>query len=161
MIPQDMYQYIVSKMPICTVDLLLKDTQGCYLLGLRNNAPEKGMYFTPGGRVLKNECQSDAIKRVARNELDINLDFSNVKLVGVYDHIYENNVWGEKGYGTHCINLLYLGNVPVNFDIQKVPRDQHSVMRFFNSSEILDSKQVSEKVKVSLKDVLAQPLLRV
>lgn len=161
LIPKEMYQYIVSNMPICTVDLLLKDTQGHYLLGLRTNAPEKGTYFTPGGRVFKNERQSDAIKRIAKDELGItNLEPTDVKLVGVYDHIYADNVWGQKEYGTHCINILYIGNIPANFDIQKVPRDQHSEIRFFNSSELLESNQVSEQVKVSLKDVLAQPLLR-
>lgn len=152
-----MYQYIVSQMPICTVDLLLKDQCGRYLLGLRKNAPQKGMFFTPGGRVYKNERQSDSIKRIAIAELGIDLNPSELKLVGVYDHIYSDNVWGSNAFGTHCINMLYSGSVPVDFDIKLVPQDQHAEMRFFTSSELLHSKQVSEQVKISFRDFLANP----
>ncbi|WP_370701703.1 NUDIX domain-containing protein [Thauera phenylacetica] len=41
------------------------------LLGLRNNSPAKGWWFTPGGRIRKNEPLYDAQCRVAKDEIGL------------------------------------------------------------------------------------------
>ena len=44
---------------------------GKILLGHRSNEPLKGVWFAPGGRILKNEAYSDCLKRFARSELGL------------------------------------------------------------------------------------------
>lgn len=153
-IPDEQYQYIIANMPICTLDLLLKNDQDQYLLGLRRNNPAKGIYFTPGGRIRKNESQKDALIRIAFEELRIDIQPSEVKLVGTYDHIYQENVWGQSGYGTHCINILYSWDLPKFFDLSNLPSEQHLNFKFFSKMNILSSDTVHENVKVPFRENL-------
>ena len=59
--------------PLISIDLLVQNEHGEYLLGLRNNRPAQGYWFVPGGRVLKNETLDGAFKRLTFEELGIEL----------------------------------------------------------------------------------------
>ena len=60
MIPNDFYRQIVDVLPILCVDLIIIKN-GKYLLVKRKNKPFKGIYWSPGGRVLKGEKITRAI----------------------------------------------------------------------------------------------------
>ena len=60
---------VVRNTPLVSVDLIVRDSRGRVLLGLRNNAPARHSWFTPGGRICKNERIVDAVGRVALEEL--------------------------------------------------------------------------------------------
>ena len=62
MIKTNHYDFIVENMPVITVDMLLIKKNEILLLK-RNNNPLKNIFYTPGGRIFKNECLDDAIKR--------------------------------------------------------------------------------------------------
>jgi colanic acid biosynthesis protein WcaH len=47
MLNSDMFNLIVKNTPLVSIDLCIV-CNGRILLGLRNNAPLKGMWFTPG-----------------------------------------------------------------------------------------------------------------
>ena len=66
-IPQDLYNEILSTMPIICVDGIIQKG-GETLLLLRDNEPEKGKWWFPGGRVLKGERLEDAINRKIKEE---------------------------------------------------------------------------------------------
>src|SRR3954466_13792753 len=46
---------VVRLAPLVSIDLVIRDPDGDVLVGLRTNAPAKGFWFVPGGRIRKNE----------------------------------------------------------------------------------------------------------
>ncbi|MDZ7746858.1 MAG: NUDIX domain-containing protein [Halobacteriales archaeon] len=58
-------------------------------MGKRENEPAKGEWFVPGGTVLKNERLTEAVHRVAREELDCTVDI--VESLGVFEHFYDTS----------------------------------------------------------------------
>ena len=53
---------------------------------LRNNEPGKGVWFTPGGRILKGESLEEAVTRVLRKETG--LEATRVEQKGTMAHIW-------------------------------------------------------------------------
>ena len=84
-IPDDAWRTIVRYMPIPSVDLLVV-TDGGLLLGKRENEPARGEWFVPGGTVVKNERLTDAVHRVADEELGT--DITIEKRLGTHEHFY-------------------------------------------------------------------------
>ena len=64
-IEDSLYSEITSVLPIACVDLLVVH-DGRLLLMLRNNEAGKGVWFAPGGRILKGESLEEAVTRVLR-----------------------------------------------------------------------------------------------
>ena len=90
-IEKSKYKEIARVMPIMCVDcLVVKD--GKYLLVKRKNHPLKGVYMTPGGRVLKGECLVDAVKRKVKEETGLKV--KPISVVGFYEDFYCQNELG-------------------------------------------------------------------
>jgi len=66
-IKQDQYNKIKEHMPPPCVNLLVT-YQNKLILTIRNNEPAKDTWFTPGGRIIKNETLEEAIKRFLSEE---------------------------------------------------------------------------------------------
>jgi colanic acid biosynthesis protein WcaH len=97
------FKKIVQNIPLVSIDIcLVYDDK--ILLGKRNNEPLRGQWFTPGGRILKNECWQDCLRRVAKSELGINITNNEFKLMGIWDHFYPNSAVGDS-ISTHYVNL--------------------------------------------------------
>src|ERR1700745_2124488 len=103
----DEFTFVVRRTPLVSFDIIIKDPAGNVLVGLRTNEPAKGKYFVPGGIIRKNETLADAFARIIKAEIGLEASFSNAKLVGVYEHIYDTNTPGDPGYGTHYIVLAH------------------------------------------------------
>lgn len=101
--------------------------QGKLLLGLRNNEPLKGKWFTPGGRIAKNERWQDGLKRIAMSELGIKIAAEDCQLMGVWDHFYRNSAVSAE-VSTHYVNLPHLCffNTPPELK----PDQQHSTLEW-------------------------------
>ena len=113
-------------------------------MGLRKNNPAKNYYFTPGVRTYKNENQIEAIKRVAKSELGIDINPENVKLVGVYDHIYDNN-FDNNNFGTHYVVTAYLHKIENNIKIEL--DNQHDEIKWINIDNMINDNKVHQYVK--------------
>lgn len=100
------FQTVVASTPLISIDLLVENEQGEYLLGLRNNRPAQGYWFVPGGRVQKNETLNDAFKRLTRTELGVELERTDARFKGVYEHFYTDSVFGEQ-VSTHYVVLAH------------------------------------------------------
>lgn len=61
------YDFIFSRVPRLTVDVVIKDRRGV-LLSLRDIEPAKHQWHIPGGRVYAGELLARAAKRIAREE---------------------------------------------------------------------------------------------
>lgn len=111
------------------------------LLGKRINKPAQGYYFSPGGRIYKNETINDAMSRIAKNELNFNLK-ETPTFIGVFEHFYTDSVFFD--LSTHYINLAYELKLQksINFNAE-----QHDDYKWFTIGDLLDSKQVHRYVK--------------
>ena len=104
MLEPNTFKSIVESVPLVSIDICLV-YKGKILLGRRNNQPLKGEWFTPGGRIFKNEPWQECIHRVAVTELGITIkNIAEFKLMGVWDHFYTNSVMDEN-ISTHYVNL--------------------------------------------------------
>lgn len=97
-LPPDIYNEIYSKVPRLAVELLIKNQNGV-LWVKRNIPPGQGMWYIPGGTVLLDESIDDALKRIARAELGVEVEI--IKFVKVLDWYQSKNVTG------HPISLVY------------------------------------------------------
>ena len=102
-------------LPLVSIDFVVYAKTGRVLLGLRNNAPAQGFWFTPGGRIRKNEAHAEAMRRVAISELGDPLLVVNAQLMGVWDHFYEDSAFSEQ-VSTHYVNLPYFVRVEKEFE---------------------------------------------
>lgn len=76
------------------------------LLGLRSRQPLKDTWFTPVGRVRKNEPWQIYLRRIAQNELGYKIDdIDGFHLMGIGDHFYPNSSFDEY-VSTHYVNFL-------------------------------------------------------
>lgn len=136
---------VVRLAPVVSLDLVIRNTRGEALLGLRNNEPAKGWYFVPGGMILKNEPLREAFARILKTETNLAGNLEDARLLGAYEHFYPNNRFGEDGYGTHYVVLAYAltlaGTTAVRGD------DQHGELRWWDEAALLASPNVHHNSK--------------
>jgi len=115
-----LYDEIKKSMPLPCVDLLVTH-KGNLLLMLRNNEPGKDLWFTPGGRINKNESLEEAVKRVL--SMETGLQPINITQISTMSHM-----WPE----THTVTTYY----KIEVDSDKVKLDeQHREYRWINTME--------------------------
>jgi len=93
------FREIYSKVPRLCVEVLIKNSDGV-LLTKRKITPWNGYWHLPGGGVLFGETLEESIKRVAKEELDVEIKI--IKFVKIID--WANN---KIAFG-HSISLVYL-----------------------------------------------------
>jgi len=102
-VPEDLFAELTARMPQVCVEVVLETGDGV-LLARRANEPAKGEWFWPGGRLYKGEELTEAARRVAREELGI--EVSVEERLGVYSHFWETSAVGD-GVSRHTVNLDY------------------------------------------------------
>jgi ADP-ribose pyrophosphatase YjhB (NUDIX family) len=82
---------IYKKVPRLTVEIIIRSDDGIFLT-LRNIEPCSGLWHLPGGTVRFGEKLLEAVSRVAKRELDI--EVQDTKLLGYieYPSHYENDL---------------------------------------------------------------------
>jgi len=136
MLPFNDFLQVVRDAPLVSIDLIVENEAGQYLLGLRVNEPAKGDWFVPGGRIYKNETLDQAFTRIARTELGLDLERSQAQLQGVYEHFYETNAGQKDGFGTHYVVLAHKITLK-SMDLELPKKDQHGQWRWFTREEIV------------------------
>ena len=68
MLDPQAFKSVIENTPLVSIDLCLICT-GQIFLGKRRNEPLKGRWFTPGGRIHKNETWQDALLGIPEVEL--------------------------------------------------------------------------------------------
>lgn len=111
-LPDETFKRVIQHTPLISIDLIVRNEQGEVLLGKRVNAPAKGYWFVPGGRVRKNETLDDAFIRLVREELGIEsgITRADAKFIGVFEHFYDDCMFGDD-VSTHYIVLAYEVNI--------------------------------------------------
>ncbi len=123
------FKNIVKNSPISAIDLCIFNEFKEILLGKRINHPAKNFFFVPGGRIRKGETLFTATKRILNSEINHDIfekDFNKLSLLGVFQHFYEDNFYGNKLFSSHYVVLAYL--VPLKILQQSkngIFKDQH------------------------------------
>ena len=137
------YLHVIKHTQLIACDLIIVNENNEVLLGMRNNEPAKNYWFTPGGRVYKNENMEDACKRISENE--IGCEIKNGTIFGVYQHKYKNN-FDNRLFGTVYVVFSHIFNVKKN-DIHFKKDKQHSDLKWFNIDTLLENKDIHKYVK--------------
>jgi len=137
---KDEFAQVVRNTPLVAIDLIVRDRERCVLLGLRTNEPAKGKWFVPGGVVRKYERLNYAFARIVKTEIGLEASIGDAKFIGVYEHLYDTNVFVEEGYGTHYVVLAYELNL--NHRPPIVSDRQHSDFRWMTPAELISSPDV-------------------
>lgn len=133
-LPDQIFKTVISSTPLISIDLVVRNEKNEVLLGKRLNAPAKGFWFVPGGRVQKNETLDNAFIRLLREELGIESGIvrEDANFLGVFEHFYSDNVFDDE-VGTHYIVLGY--EIKLGKDLLKeLPIEQHSIFIWFQES---------------------------
>ena len=149
-IPKSDFEKVLSTVSLVSIDLCLY-FEGQILLGLRENEPAKDFWFTPGGRIIKNESWQNALSRIAKNELGLELKADLALLMGVWDHFYDNSVISDFT-STHYVNLPHFIKLSSKLNIKH--DSQHSSLHWWSIHNALDSPKVHHYVKPYLNWVL-------
>ncbi len=145
MLDEQSFLQVVSNTPLVSIDLVIQNKQGEVLLGRRKNRPAHSYWFVPGGRIRKNERLSTAFERLCAEELQFALSFSEASLLGVYEHLYEDNFAGEAGIDTHYVVLAYA------ITVEQIPPvellQQHDAQDWWNVKDLLKAGDVHANTK--------------
>jgi len=111
LLPLAQFQQAVAALPLVSVDWVLTNPAGELLVGQRLNAPARGAWFTPGGRIRKGEPLAAALRRVAEEELGLADEPAGAlaqrgELLGAWDHFYPDAAFSPT-VPTHYVNLPY------------------------------------------------------
>ena len=133
MLAAQTFKTVIENTPLVSIDLCLA-CEGQLLLGRRTNEPLKGEWFTPGGRIHKNETWQDALLRIAEVELGLSgIAVDDFALMGMWDHFYSNSAL-DHNTSTHYVNLPHYAEFKSRPQITL--DDQHGEFEWFDLSVV-------------------------
>lgn len=128
------FSNIIENTPLVSIDLIVKNLDGQILLGKRLNRPAQNYWFVPGGRILKDEIIEAAFKRLTNEELGQEFSIEQAKLLGAYNHFYDDNVFGDE-FSTHYVALGYTLNLAS--ELTRLPLNvQHKNYTWFDVEDL-------------------------
>ncbi len=83
------------------VDVIVETSRGI-VLTLRDIEPWKGQWHIPGGTVMYTESVEHAVKRVAKEEIGVNVAIQ--KLIGYTEYLNERKL---RGWGTFYLSGIF------------------------------------------------------
>ncbi len=100
-IPDETYHAFLAAMPIACVDVAIVH-RGAVLLVRRKDAPARGEWWVPGGRVWKGETMRETAARKARDEVGIRCHVGPI--IHTAETIFPD---GPAGIAVHSINTCF------------------------------------------------------
>ena len=154
------FSKVVGSTPLISIDLIiLKDRK--LLVGKRTNPPAKNFFFVPGGRILKSELKNDALKRILKNELSMDIKINHerfIKFLGIYEHFYQDNFLDNKDFSTHYVVLAYVIPYKILKKIKKkILIEQHSELIWI---DINNFNSNTNHIHSNTLEYLKNPLLK-
>lgn len=148
MISNDKFKIVVENTPLISIDFIIENPQGHFLLGKRVNKPAKGYWFTLGGRIFKDETIDEAIKRLSTKEFNLKITQKKVIFHGVYEHFYDDS-FVEDAISTHYVALAYR----LKMDHELIlPKTEHNEYCYFSKEELLEHSNIHPYVKNYFKE---------
>ncbi|HHS93703.1 MAG TPA: GDP-mannose mannosyl hydrolase [Campylobacterales bacterium] len=138
-----LFSSIIEHTPLISIDLIIKNLKGEILLGKRVNAPAKGAWFVPGGRIYKDEKLQDAFLRITQEELGVQFSLSSSDFLGVYEHMYEENVFNND-FSTHYVVLGFELELEKELKLNTL---QHDNYQWLTIDALFEHQDVHDNVK--------------
>jgi len=130
-IPEEAFAECLSLMPQVCVEIVVDGPEGGILLAKRTKRPAQWEWFWPGSRLYRGENLEPAARRVAREELGIQVSVR--ELLGAHSHFWaESSVEGLDS--RHTVNVVYRVE-PVADDPEIELDEQHSDYRWLSDPE--------------------------
>ena len=143
MLEENTFKTVIENTPLISIDFIIENNKGKYLLGKRVNKPAKNYWFTLGGRVFKNEKIEDAIKRLSSKEFNQKITINDVKFHGTFEHFYKDS-FVDDNISTHYIVLAYKIKLDDNI---KLPKNEHNEYKYYSKEEIMNNTYIHKYVK--------------
>ena len=141
------FKNLVKNAPLFAIDLVVLNERNQILIGQRKNAPAKGFWFVPGGRVFKDETQAQAVQRISQAELGCELTRDQLGLLGIFDHFYDDSCFDNE-ISTHYINATHL--VRLETHRLNFPKDQHTDYRWVTLETLVADDSIHTYSKIFL-----------
>ncbi|WP_312213170.1 GDP-mannose mannosyl hydrolase [Pseudescherichia sp.] len=138
---QEDFATVVRSTPLISIDLIVENADGEFLLGKRTNRPAQGFWFVPGGRVQKDEPLAQAFERLTLAELGLRLPLAAGEFYGVWQHFYDDNFSGTD-FSTHYIVLGF--RLKVNQADLALPDAQHEDYRWLTPEALIADENVHD-----------------
>ena len=139
----DAFLAVIANTPLVSIDLIVRDAAGAMLVGRRVNAPARGSWFVPGGRILKDETLEQAFARISEAELGCRRALADARLLGAFTHKYADNALGAPGVTTHYVVLAY---VLFADPAQVSALSQHSSVRWITQAQLASDSALAHDV---------------
>ncbi|WP_206202698.1 NUDIX domain-containing protein [Thioalkalivibrio sp. XN279] len=157
----EVFSSACAALPLVSIDLFITRTGEHgpeLLLGRRRNRPAQGWWFTPGGRIRKNEPLAEAMARVAREEVGLGAAvLAGAELLGAWDHFYPDSAF-DAAVSSHYVNLAYLVELSTaDAEALALPREeasQHSDWHWWSLGQAAEDSAVHENVRVVVAKLL-------
>lgn len=138
---QEDFATVVRSTPLISIDLIVENADGEFLLGKRTNRPAQGFWFVPGGRVQKDEPLAEAFERLTLAELGLRLPLAAGEFYGVWQHFYDDNFSGTD-FSTHYIVLGF--RLKVDQADLALPDAQHEAYRWLTPEALVADEKVHD-----------------
>ncbi|WP_276641981.1 GDP-mannose mannosyl hydrolase [Siccibacter turicensis] len=146
---QQDFATVVRSTPLISIDLIVENERGEFLLGKRNNRPAQGFWFVPGGRVQKDETLAAAFERLTQAELGKGYVMGDGEFYGVWQHFYDDNFSGTD-FSTHYIVLGF--RLKVTQADLRLPDEQHNDYRWQTPEALLAGNDVHDNSRAYFLD---------
>jgi colanic acid biosynthesis protein WcaH len=101
--------------------------------------------FVPGGRVMKGETLTAALRRVIVQETGLTIEPEQFVLQGIYDHTYSDSCFDDPDLSTQYVVIAC--RCSVRSEAVIVADDQHETLHFTPIANILANPQIHPYVK--------------
>jgi colanic acid biosynthesis protein WcaH len=135
------FSTVVRSTPLISIDLIVENQAGEFLLGQRTQRPAQNFWFVPGGRVQKDETLERAFARLTEAELGTAFTLEDGEFYGVWQHFYDDNFSGTD-FSTHYVVLGF--RLRVDADALQLPDAQHSEYQWLTPEELLARDDVHD-----------------
>ena len=138
MLDVQIFKAVIENTPLVSIDLCLVCNRQI-LLGKRCNDPLKGRWFTPGGRIHKNETWQAALLRIVEVELGLSgTTVEEFELMGAWNHFYNNSAL-DQNTSTHYVNLPHYAEFKSRPQI--ILDNQHGEFKWFDLSVVSNDEK--------------------
>ena len=151
---QEDFATVVRSTPLISIDLIVENERGEFLLGQRTNRPAQGYWFVPGGRVQKDETLENAFARLTQAELGLRLPMTAGQFYGVWQHFYDDNFSGSD-FSTHYIVLGF--RLRVDASTLALPTEQHDDYRWLTPDVLIADPLVHDNSRAYFKEARGVP----
>lgn len=128
-LPEAEYAACQQYLPEVCVEVFLEH-EGSALVARRTNEPARGEWFWPGARLYKGERLADAARRVAREELGLEVELAG--RLGVYSHFWSTSALPGVD-SRHTVNVVFRARPAAALDVSL--DDQHDAWRLVSAPE--------------------------